>query len=325
MRVDQRFLGWGVFFTLLGAIPLAVSQGLIPASFVDDWWRFWPVILIGVGVGLVLRRTAFHFVGGLLVAATCGLMLGSLLAGGVAGQFPLGVSCSSDRSGAAFTDQSGSLTTNGSVSIEMSCGDLTVMPASGTGWTIAGTAPAGRPPEVSASADRLTIRSPEGSWFGSFGTGGSIWRVGLPTDPTLDLSATLNAGTATLTLTGLHLDDFSGTTNAGKTAIDFTGTTLRQLSYTVNAGSTGITLPATSLSGSATVNAGGLALCVPTGTGIRIQSGSLLGSNNYAEKGLIQDGSTWTSPGFGLSSTQIDLSISANAGSVELDPAGGCR
>ena len=179
-------------------------------------------------------------------------------------------------------------------------------------WLAKFTPNDGVPGEPGQTGREMTIRSPEGSWFGSFGNGGSIWRVGLPTDPTLDLSTTLNAGTATLTLTGLHLDDFSGTTNAGKTAIDFTGTTLRQLSYTVNAGSTGITLPATSLSGSATVNAGGLALCVPTG-------------NNYAEKGLIQDGSTWTSPGFGLSSAQIDLSISANAGSIELDPAGGCR
>ena len=30
MRVDQRFLGWGVFFILLGAIPLAVSQAADP-------------------------------------------------------------------------------------------------------------------------------------------------------------------------------------------------------------------------------------------------------------------------------------------------------
>jgi hypothetical protein len=134
MRVDQRFLGWGVFFILLGAIPLAVSQELIPASFVDSWWRFWPLVLIGAGVGLVLSRTAFHFVGGLLVAATCGLMLGSLLAGGVAGQFPLGVSCSSDRSGPAFADQTGNLTTNGSVSIDELQGP-TVTPAGGTGWT----------------------------------------------------------------------------------------------------------------------------------------------------------------------------------------------
>ena len=226
----------------------------------------------------------------------------------------------------AFSDQSGSLTTNGSVSIEMSCGDLTVTPASGTGWTIAGTSQASRPPEVSASADRLDdpvarglvvrLRSATADR-----SGGSA----CPPDPTLDLSTTLNAGTATLTLTGLHLDDFSGTTNAGKTAIDFTGTTTPTAVLHRQRRVDRDHPAAASLSGSATVNAGSLALCVPTGTGIRIQSGSLLGSNNYAEKGLIQDGSTWTSPGFGLSSAQIDLSISANAGSIELDPAGGCR
>ena len=83
MRLDPRFLNWGVFFILLGAIPLAVSQGWIPASAIDNAWRFWPLILIGIGIGLLLRRTAFHFVGGLLVAATFGLMLGSVLAGSV--------------------------------------------------------------------------------------------------------------------------------------------------------------------------------------------------------------------------------------------------
>lgn len=325
MRVDPRFLNWGVFFILLGAIPLAVSQGLIPDDAVDGWWRFWPLILIGIGVGLLLRRTSFHFVGGLLVAATFGLMFGSLLAGGVAGQIPFGFSCTSDRSGTAFADQSGTLGPSGSVSLEMSCGDLTVTPTAGTGWTLTGTGPDGRAPQINASAERLSIRAPEGSWFGSFGNEGSTWRVALPIDPTLDLSTTLNAGTSSLSLAGMHLDDYSGTTNAGKTTIDFTGTTLRRLSYTVNAGSTLITLPAASVAGSATVNAGSLGLCVAPGSGLRIESGSVLGSNNYGQKGLVQTGSTWTTPGYATSAVQIDLSISANAGSVELDPAGGCR
>lgn len=325
MRIEPRLLNWGVFFILLGAIPLAVTQGLIPDDAVDGWWRFWPLILIGLGVGLLLRRTAFHFLGGLLVAATFGLMFGSLLAGGVAGQFPLGFSCSSSRSGTAFATQAGTLGTSGSVSLEMSCGDLTVSPVAGSAWNVAGTSPDGRTPRLESTPDRLAVRAPEGSWFGSFGNEGSTWRVGLPTDPVLDLSTTLNAGTSNLTLAGTHLDDYSGTTNAGKTTIDLSGAALSRLSYTVNAGSTLITLPMASVSGSVTVNAGSLGLCVAPGTGVKIDSSSLLASNNYAARGLVQTGSTWTSPGYATAQTKVDLSITANAGSVELDPTGGCR
>ena len=55
MHVHRRFLGWGVFFILLGAIPLAVQAGLLTAAQVADWWRFWPLILVGIGLGLLLR------------------------------------------------------------------------------------------------------------------------------------------------------------------------------------------------------------------------------------------------------------------------------
>ena len=53
------------------------------------------------------------------------------------------------------------------------------------------------------------------------------------------------------------------TTNAGSTVVDLTGATLPSFSWTVNAGSSELTLPSTSLSGSATVNAGSLGICAP--------------------------------------------------------------
>jgi hypothetical protein len=94
---------------------------------------------------------------------------------------------------------------------------------------------------------------------------------------------------------------------------------------TLNAGSNRITLPGSSLSGSATVNAGSLDLCVPAGVGLRIQSSSFLASNNFGERGLSQNGSTWTSSDYGSAAVKMDLSLTANAGSIALDPAGGCQ
>lgn len=323
MRLDPRFLNWGVFFILLGAIPLAVGQGWIDPDAFGGFWRFWPLILIGIGVGILLRRTALHFVGGLIVAATFGLMFGSLLAGGVNGDFAVGFGCGSGRSGTPFAAQGGTLGSTAGVELEMSCGDMTVTAVPGSGWTLSGSGPDGRTPRVSAGSNELSIRSPERSWFGS--SNGEVWAVGLPTDASMSLSTTLNAGSSRLSLGGLHLNGMSMTTNAGDTKVDLTGATLGSFSLTVNAGSSRIALPAGSLSGSATVNAGSLGLCVPAGVGLRIQSSSFLASNNFGQRGLVQDGSTWTSPGYGSAAVKMDLSLTANAGSVELDPSAGCQ
>ena len=326
MRVDPRFLRWGVFFLLLGGVPLAVQQGWVSADALSGYWRFWPLILIGIGVGLILRRTPFHFVGGLIVAATFGLLFGSLLATGVNGG--VGFGCVSDRSGTAFASSTGTFAGDVTVGIEMTCGNLDVSTGSGGTWTVTGSSSNGQTPVTNAQADRLELRAPERSWWGPFGNQkGEDWTVVLPTEPSISLSSTLNAGTAHLALANAHVRDLSMTTNAGKTTVDLTGASILTLSATVNAGTAVITLPMSSMSGSATVNAGSLGLCVPSGVDVRIESSSTLASNNFAQQGLVQTGSTWTTPpsAGGLSSVHIDLSLTANAGSIELNPTGGCR
>jgi hypothetical protein len=84
-------------------------------------------------------------------------------------------------------------------------------------------------------------------------------------------------------------------------------------------------MPHSNLNGSVTVNAGSFEFCVPTGVGLRIQSSNVLGSNNFGDRGLVQDGDTWTSPGYALAPVKIELSATANLGSIELDPEGGCQ
>jgi len=82
MSVDRRLVNMGVFLLILGGIPLAVARAGSRAG------RSRRRGSCGahpdrVGLGLILRRTPFHFVGGLLVAATFGTILGAVLAGGL--------------------------------------------------------------------------------------------------------------------------------------------------------------------------------------------------------------------------------------------------
>ncbi len=102
MSVDRRLLNWGVFLVLLGGVPLAVAQGWIPRDTVANAWELWPFILIGAGIGLLLRRTPLRGLGGFIVAATFGTIFGAMLAVGVAGIGGIGIG--SLGCGSAATD-----------------------------------------------------------------------------------------------------------------------------------------------------------------------------------------------------------------------------
>ena len=85
MRIDRDMLGWGVFFLVAGGVSIGVQQGAIPATFLDHWSSFWPLILVGIGLSLILARTALDLIGGLIIAATFGLMVGGALTVGFGG------------------------------------------------------------------------------------------------------------------------------------------------------------------------------------------------------------------------------------------------
>ena len=61
------------------------------------------------------------------------------------------------------------------------------------------------------------------------------------------------------------------------------------LSISVNAGSADVTLPAAEFSGSASVNAGSLTMCVPEGSALRVTSSAALGSVEFGP-GFSQPG-----------------------------------
>ena len=110
MRVNRGLMGWGVFFIVLGVVPLAVQAGALDPEVVRRAWQLWPLILIGIGLGLVLARTRLAILGSLVVAVTFGLMGGALIATGVgsAGGF---TSCGfgAGQGGEAFPTQTGAL------------------------------------------------------------------------------------------------------------------------------------------------------------------------------------------------------------------------
>jgi hypothetical protein len=159
MRINRGFLAWGVFLLIVGAIPLAVRAGYLTDDQIRNVGGLWPLILIGIGVGILLARTRYAFLGGILVAATFGVIVGGVLSGGVEG---LGAGACGPGGGnlTAFPGRDGSMTeASGSVDLELNCGDVTLAVAQGKTWRVEGEGRDGQGPNVNADNDSLSISS----------------------------------------------------------------------------------------------------------------------------------------------------------------------
>jgi hypothetical protein len=322
MRVDRRLLGWGAFLIIAGSIPLAVRAGALSADDLVGWPSLWPLLLVGAGLGLILRGTPLHLLGGAVSVLTAGVMVGGLLAAGFHG-FPAFGACGTNGTGSAFPEQTGTFADRGSVHVEFNCGRLNIDSQDGSAWKFSGTGPANRPPEVRTDGASVTIAPPHDSF--AFSDPTSAWNVTLPRDPSLSLGVTLNAGEGTVDMSGAKLGEFGLTLNAGSFTADLSNAaSLDGASATINAGSAAISLPASASSASMTINAGSMKLCVPSDAGLRITWSGALAGNNFDALGLIRvDDNHWESSG--LASQRIDINATANAGSVTIVIGGSCH
>jgi hypothetical protein len=324
MHVDRRLLGWGLFFVLLGAIPLATRAGLLDKEMVAQWPLLWPVLLIGWGLGLLLRGTPLALIGGAVSAVTFGIMGGGAIATGFGGiSFASG--CGSTTPATAFATKTGDFGSSARADLVFNCGNLAVSTADGSGWTLAGSDRNGTGPIVESNASLLSIKTEsERSFLGS--QGHAIWNLTLPRTPVLTFGLTLNAGEGNINLAGASISTMSMTLNAGSVTLDLSGATQAgDVNTTVNAGSAAISLPAGDRSMNLSLNAGSVKVCVPVGTAVRAQWSGALGSNNFSAAGLVKvDDQTWASAGFVAGQPHTELHATANAGSFELQFGGTC-
>lgn len=324
MHIDRRLLGWGVFFLLLGAVPLAVRGGLLDEELVRQWPLLWPLLLIGWGLGLLLRRTPLETLGGAIAAITFGVMGGGLIATGFGG-FPT-VACSGDQgSMQQFDSRSSPLGPGARFSIEFDCGSLDVKTAGGADWRIEGSSRDAAAPRVDSSSTQVTIRPADRGTRVPFDRRDD-WRISLPDSADVaSFGLTLNAGEGTIDLSKAKVASANLTLNAGSVVLDLADTaSLASVNATVNAGSAKVDLPAFSGSTNVSVNAGSLDACVPTGTGVRVHWSGALASHNLDSLGFSKLGDdTWVSQGYDAAASKIQMQISASLGSFALHVGGG--
>ncbi|CAN5627074.1 hypothetical protein BH23CHL7_BH23CHL7_19250 [soil metagenome] len=317
MTVRREWLNWGIFLIALGVVPLAVYWNLVDPAVTQDLIRLWPLILIGIGVGLLLRFTPLAAVGRIFTAAVFGLLLGAVIAGGWSAFGGDGI-CRTDSS-LPHETRSGSFSGQAArLDIELNCGTVHVARQPGSDWSVATQIGGEGNPVIEGSADRLRLDKGEGRFAGIR----RDWTVSLPQDQALTANITLNAGSGRFDLGAGAVDSVNGTFNAADAQLLLDGATrLGSVNLTYNATSGTLRLPAQAGIANVTLNAASLALCVPPGVGLQIDYQSTLSSHNFESQGLTSSGDRQWSVG---GSPQILLNINANVSSVTLDRSGGC-
>lgn len=323
MRADRNLVGWGLFFIVFGGVLLGVRQGWISVDAAARAWQIWPLLLVAAGLSLVLAGRPGAWVGGLVAAASFGVIAGGLVSSGAGLPF---VGCGASESGTPFEARSGELPSNSRVAIDFRCGELVVRSAPGATWEVTGESSDGQPPATEQDPDELQLEPAESAWLFGFARKREHWEVTLPADPTLDLDVTLNAGEGRLTLAGAHLAATDLTVNAGSLRLDLRDVAAaRTLDGTVNAGSAVVWLPERPLEGDLTVNAGSLAICAPEGIGLRLISGdNPISSNDFGDEGLVRSEDGWETPDYSTAPIRVVLHVTANAGSMSLNPRQTC-
>lgn len=325
MRIHRDLAGWGVFFVVAGGVPLAVQTGLLDPAVLDRWWTFWPLILVGIGLGLIFTRTSLEMLGGLIVSGTLGLLAAGILTGGFGGigDLPSGV-CGPGDGGTPFQPRSGTFESDASVKVEVACGNVEIGTTRGDAWTVEGVDEAGQGPAVAADGETLEIQPPDGD-LGFLGER-DRWIVNLPTTVRLDIDLSLDAGAAVADLGDARLGAVAVELNAGQATVNLRDVAeIGSVDAGLNAGSLGLYLPAVSTTGTIEANAGSIRLCAPPGVALRLHTAdSVLSSYDFGSAGLVQEGDTWETPGYDTAVTRIELQIEANAGSFRLDPEEGC-
>lgn len=323
MRINRSLLNWGVFLIALGGVPLAVQQGYADESIAGDLWRLWPLILVGIGLGLIMRWTPLAWVGGALVAGTFGLIFGALIAGGFSG---ISNTCVNLGSSDTATTQDSDLAsaTEFRLDVELSCGQLEVSRATNASWDVVAVHDAAEAPIIEGTQTDLRLRQAEGGdgFFALSQQARDEWTVQVPADAALSTDVTLNAAEADIDVGDGPIASIGGTLNASDATLDLGAATTpspARLELTLNASSGSVALPVGSLIGDLKVNVSSLELCIPASAEARLRVDATLSSDDLDSSGLVKDGNAWQTDGYATAATRIELSITSTLSSLTVE------
>ena len=224
----------------------------------------------------------------------------------------------------AATERQGAFGDAASVDLSLACGELVVTTGPGNAWQFAGSDGHGAGAVVTDSADRLSIRSVDRQRSLAALARGDTWRLRLPTGTALDLAAAISAGKATLDLAGARLGALRLDVNAGDASLDLDGATVssplahRQRGQGHGAAA-GHRRPHREPG-----RQRGLARRLRAGRSRAAGPGRLVARRHHLQRARPRRLTPGRARTYATARFHADVTVSANVGSVVLNPKGGC-
>lgn len=282
----------------LGVLFLLANLGMLPLTFWEIAARFWPLVLILVGLELVigLRST----IGALVIvvlwlALVAGVVWLTFAGGGVLPTAAMTTETLSqplgDIKSATVKLDIGVATTNvtalGPDAVDLMKGTF----AHSSGIRIV------KSYNETLGEGQLGLRG-EGAGFSPFDFGNSQWDIGLNPSPPLALNVNGGVGRVYLDLSGLNVTAIN--LDAGVGTIVATTPQIGVTTLTVNGG------------------VGNVMITVPNGVSARIRVNSGLGAVRVSEARFPKSGSGYQSSDFAASPNRIDITVDGGIGSIDV-------
>lgn len=280
---------WGAVLVLFGGLLLLENMGLLPPG-VNVWALFWPLILIGVGLRMLLRSTnRGTMVGGPAVGSAAPEMISSER-----------IAPSSLKADAYRLPLEGARSAR--VSIHHGAGELRIDDQAGPDELLSGVFAGGVDPRISHDGEQLiaNLNVPSMGFPVMSMDSPLNWTVGINPNVPLSLDLQVGASRNRLNLRNLQLKDLRLETGASESEIDMPA----------RAGQTNARLK----SGMARVE-----VRIPENVSARIHTSGALSSVQIDTARFPQTGSNdYMSPDYEISGNRVDLEIESGMGAVQI-------
>jgi hypothetical protein len=283
---------WGIFLLFLGIVFLLQTFSVLPWGLWATLWRFWPVLLVIAGLGMLLRRYHPWLMAGISVL----LLIASLfIAIALHGQPPF-----TGQTLQSYTQPVAGLT-RAEVNIKFDAGTLKL---------------ASLPPQSQNLAE-VTSHTGEGAGFlyTSFKQTGDVGNLVLTTSGSN--RRFWGEGRAEIRLNPSIPIEMTVESAAGNHDLDFSELNLTKLDMEIDAGNCAVVMPASgSVMARIKANVANLEITIPAGVSARIRADADLGSVEIDHTRFSRDGDYYTTPGFATATSRVELEVDVNLGRV---------
>jgi hypothetical protein len=303
-RVRRPSLVGPLILVTIGVLLLLSQLGRLRWDVLWSLWRYWPVILILIGIETLLgaSRSRILYVFGVLIAVAvlAGLVGYVMIRGAVTpGQRPV---ASTETLSQGLQDVE-----RGLVTLQLSGGTIDVGALSDSPNLVEGTIEYGE--QSRKVVEKLTVRNSQAEYNLSGGPESVLWTTGANRNETWQLRFTPRVPL------DIRID-----MGAGNVQADLSSLKISNLEVNMGAGSTKLTLPAVEGSSSVSVKlpVGGVTIVAPPGVGVRMRANKLLTAVNVGGGRFTHSGDEWVSYNYATSPSRVDLRIENVIGSIDL-------